>query len=280
MEIKQLEYYRAVVECGSISKAAGRLHMSQPPLSYQMKQLEAELGVQLFERGPRQILLTQAGQVFYERAIGILNLSAAAIQETSRISAGRTLHLGITSTASPLILPYISRFSALYPDVRYEIHDGTTFEMQQLLEHHIVDIATMRTPISLSDVCTRHVTTEPMIAADLSFSSAEGITLSSLSKRPLILYRRYRELILQTFHDHALTPDIFCECDDARTALAWAEEGLGTAIFPCSMKPLCTRTATRTIKAPELETEIFLAWKKSRHEAELLKPFLALFDSV
>ena len=58
MEIKQLEYYRAVVECGSISKAAGRLHMSQPPLSYQMKQLEAELGVQLFERGPRQLLLT------------------------------------------------------------------------------------------------------------------------------------------------------------------------------------------------------------------------------
>ena len=157
------------------------------------------------------------------------------------------------------MLPYITRFSKKHPEVRYEIYDGTTFEMQKLLEHHIVDIATMRTPVHLHDVCKQHVTTEPMIAAGTSFDHQnKSISLSELGTHPLILYRRYRDLILQTFRDHDIFPFVFCECDDARTALVWAESGMGTAIFPLSMRPLCRLASTCVIDAPELETEIFL----------------------
>ncbi len=75
MDFKQLEYFKAIVEEGTISAAARRLHMSQPPLSYQMKMLEEELQVQLFLRGTKRITLTEAGKVLYERAGSLLTMT-------------------------------------------------------------------------------------------------------------------------------------------------------------------------------------------------------------
>ena len=74
MEIKQLEYFRAIVDEGNVSAAARALHMTQPPLSYQMKMLEEELQVQLFIRGTKRITLTEAGKVLYARAVSYTHL--------------------------------------------------------------------------------------------------------------------------------------------------------------------------------------------------------------
>ena len=74
MNLKQMEYFVAIVNEGNISTAAKSLHISQPPLSAQMKLLEDELGVVLFERGSRSIFLTEAGKIFYEKALHILHL--------------------------------------------------------------------------------------------------------------------------------------------------------------------------------------------------------------
>lgn len=78
MELRQLSYFTTIVNEGNISQAAKKLNISQPPLSHQMKLLEAELGVTLFERGSRRIRLTPAGKTFYDRALAILDLSQAA----------------------------------------------------------------------------------------------------------------------------------------------------------------------------------------------------------
>ena len=82
MELRQLSYFTTIVNEGNISQAAKKLNISQPPLSHQMKLLEAELGVTLFERGSRRIRLTPAGKTFYDRALAILDLSQAARTET------------------------------------------------------------------------------------------------------------------------------------------------------------------------------------------------------
>ena len=83
MEIRQLEYFREIATTGSINEAARRLNMSQPPLSYQMKQLEAELNVTLFERTRTGVTLTEAGKLLYERAENLLNFVSSTRQEVA-----------------------------------------------------------------------------------------------------------------------------------------------------------------------------------------------------
>ena len=84
MEIRQLRMFREVVDAGSISEAARRMNLSQPPLSYHMKMLEQELGVTLFHRGKKNIELTPAGRLLYERAETMLSLESAVSREVSK----------------------------------------------------------------------------------------------------------------------------------------------------------------------------------------------------
>ena len=115
MEIKQLEYFRAIVEAGSISGAARALHMTQPPLSYQIKMLEEELQVSLFLRGTKKITLTEAGKTLYEQAGKILTLTDLTKSEVIKSSQAATLHIGMTPSTVPMMSDYLLQFSRLYP---------------------------------------------------------------------------------------------------------------------------------------------------------------------
>lgn len=81
MDIKQMIYFKTIVEEGTISKAAQTLHMAQPPLSMQLKQLEDELGVTLLKRGHRKVELTQAGKIFYKRSLQMISLNEMTFHE-------------------------------------------------------------------------------------------------------------------------------------------------------------------------------------------------------
>ena len=123
MDIRKLQYFTAIVDEGSITGAAKRLHMSQPPLSTQMKLLEEELGVILFDRGSRNIQLTDAGKLLYNRAHAILELSEAAVQELKDFGNGLsgTLRLGmISSAATGTVCGWMKEFAEKYPAVRDE----------------------------------------------------------------------------------------------------------------------------------------------------------------
>ena len=104
MNLKQMEYFTAIVSEGSISGAARALHVSQPPLSAQMRLLEEELGATLFERGSRSIQLTEAGRLFYARAQSILDLTSGAKKDIERLGQGLlgTLRLGMISSVESL----------------------------------------------------------------------------------------------------------------------------------------------------------------------------------
>lgn len=101
MDVKQLEYFRAIVDAGTISGAARVLHMTQPPLSYQVKMLEEELQVQLFLRGTKKITLTEAGKTLYDRAGSLLTMADITKREVIKASQAATIHIGFTpSTVS------------------------------------------------------------------------------------------------------------------------------------------------------------------------------------
>ena len=98
MELRQLEYFRVIAETESIHEAARRLNMSQPPLSYQLKQLEAELNVTLFERTRQGVRLTEAGKLLYDRSANLLEYVKSTELEVAKVGKKRVLRLGITPT--------------------------------------------------------------------------------------------------------------------------------------------------------------------------------------
>ena len=149
MEIRQLEYFHEIAATGSIHEAARRLNMSQPPLSYQIKQLEAELNVKLFERTRAGVTLTEAGKLLYDRTENILSYVRSTELEVSKAGKKQVLRIGITPTTVTTIMPYISRFSRENCDVNFEVRDAITFTLLNYLMDGIIDVSVVRTPIKL-----------------------------------------------------------------------------------------------------------------------------------
>lgn len=277
MEIRQLEYFRKIAETGSINAAAKLLNMSQPPLSYQLKLLEEELDVRLFDRSRQGVSLTEAGKLLYQRSGELLQFADSAKFEVTQTGRRQVLRLGMTSTTVGPILPKIAAFTKAHPDVSFEVHDGSTFSMMDLLLRGILDVSVVRTPVQLDKVAHTVLCEEPMIAVSRPGSGERGdIRLTALTQVPLILYRRYERFILDAFHAQNLEPNVLCVCDDARDAMQWAEQGLATAIFPKSMEDLCRALTIRPIAEASLKTKILLIWHSEKAPRPLVQDFLRI----
>lgn len=274
MGLRQLEYFREIASTGSINEAARHLNMSQPPLSYQIRQLENELNVKLFDRTSKGVTLTEAGKLLYDRSGNLLEYARSTELEVSKTGKKRILRIGLTPTTVDTIMPYISQFSKKNPDVNFEVHDGITYSLYQYLLDGIIDISVARTPLRLDEVSYTELCSEPMIAVSAPENTASSLKLADLLHRPLILYRRYEELIMNTFHAQNMNPDIFCVCDDPRGAMLWAKENLATAIFPQSMASLCDGLCIQELDEPDLVTKILLIWAKGKKPVPLVQEFL------
>ena len=279
MEIRQLEYFHEIAATGSINEAARRLNMSQPPLSYQIKQLEAELKVKLFERTRAGVTLTEAGKLLYDRTENILSYVRSTELEVSKAGKKQVLRIGITPTTVTTIMPYISRFSRENCDVNFEVRDAITFTLLNYLMDGIIDVSVVRTPIKLEGLNYLELDEEPMIAVlppeiPENETKKEGISLKELTGCPLIIYRRYEEFLMKAFGEKNLQPDIFCVCDDPRGAMLWAKEDLATAIFPQSMASLCDGLCIQELDEPDLITKILLIWAKGKKPVPLVQEFL------
>lgn len=283
MEIRQLEYFHEIAATGSINEAARRLNMSQPPLSYQIKQLETELKVKLFERTRAGVTLTEAGKLLYDRTENILSYVRSTELEVSKAGKKQVLRIGITPTTVTTIMPYISRFSRENCDVNFEVRDAITFTLLNYLMDGIIDVSVVRTPIKLEGLNYLELDEEPMIAVlppeiPENETKKEGISLKELTGCPLIIYRRYEEFLMKAFGEKNLQPDIFCVCDDPRDAMLWVQEGLATAVFPRSMEDLCIDLPIRIIEEEKLKTRILLAWKKDRRPSAVMQDFINICE--
>ena len=278
MDLRQLEYFREIADTGSINEAARRLNMSQPPLSYQLRLLEEELGVRLFERSSQGVTLTEAGTLLYSRAGELLSYAGSTKQEVERFGRRRILRLGLTSSTVAPMMPFIAEYARHNPEASFEIHDGTTFSLFTSLMEGIIDVSVVRTPLRLDEVEHKLLCTEPMIAVSApgenTGRACGRIALAELTGRPLIVYRRYEKLITDAFAAHALEAEFFCVCDDARGAVLWAKAGLATAILPASMSSLCTELDIREIDEKALETQILLIWRKGRKPLPAVQDFI------
>lgn len=284
MDIRQLRYFLTLAEEEQITSASKKLHMSQPPLSIQLKQLETELGVTLFERGSRKIQLTEAGELLRNKAEQILKLTEATEKELKDFNNGMvgTLSIGAVSTSGSALLPdRIKNFRHKYPNVKFEIWEGNTFRILEILNSGVIELGIVRTPFNMDDFNSICLEKEPMVAAYNTpyHDIPSSLSLSQLSEKPLIIYKRFEKLLSETFHNNDIKPDIICKTEDSRTALLWADSGLGFAIVPRSAVKLIRSSNIRysEIQEPSLITQIAAIWLKNRYLSTAAKNLLKTF---
>ena len=244
MTLKQLQYFVTVVKEGSMTAAARRLFMSQPPLSAQMKLLEEEFGCVLFDRGARQIKLTPAGHLLYEHALTILELNRITREEMLSLSKKEreTIRIGIVSSlVCSQAFPWIQDFSAGHPGLRFEITEGNTYELLKKLSSDALHMAIVRSPFSEEGLTCKTLAADAIAAIgrpEYFQEDISSVSLRRLAQKPLIVYRRWEPFLSGLFLEHGLTPDYFCINDDARTTLHFAQKGMGIGLAPQSVFPL------------------------------------------
>jgi hypothetical protein len=170
----------------------------------------------------------EAGKTLYDRAGSLLTMADITKREVIKASQAATIHIGFTPSTVSMMSDYLIRFSTSHPDIRFDIHEGSTFTLREQLENGVVDITTLRTPIVLKGCESRTLMQEKLLAMAAAGNpvlekNKDGITLEELSEQKLILSHRYRSYLLSAFEKKGLLCDIYCECEDARTAMTLAE---------------------------------------------------------
>ena len=246
MDIKQLHYFTTVVEEKTVTAAAEKLHMTQPPLTMQLHALESELGCKLFERKGRTLSLTDAGQHMYRRALEIIGMCDNAQREMKDYRNGTvgTLRIGvISSVQGTLFTKILKEYHDRYPNIKISVFSANTYQLLEKLQNREIDTAITRTPFSAAKLHAEYIRTEEIHAIGKSefFGKAAAggtdITLAELARLPLIIYRRWQKVIESVFESAVLSPNICCVNDDARMTLLLALNGLGVGLLHPSAIP-------------------------------------------
>jgi DNA-binding transcriptional LysR family regulator len=250
VELRQLRYFAAIVEEGGFSRAAERLHVSQPPLSTQIRNLENELGVQLLERSNRGVVLTTAGAVFYDEVQAVLARLEHArqkVQQTDRGDIGM-LSIGFVSIADYGILPpALKSFRARFPRVEVQLHELTTDAQIRELRAARLDLGIALAPVDEADLAFKGVMREELVlAAPAGDPAAKGdgpIRLRSLSKASFIVPPRevasgLYDLTISHCHASGFAPQITQHARQMQTVIGLVSSGMGIALVPSSVRNL------------------------------------------
>lgn len=293
LDIKQLRYFYTIAEQGQITRAAKKLHMAQPPLSQQLKRLEEELGVILFERNGRNMELTQAGLVLYKKAERIL-LEIEEIKteviETSKGLRGK-LSIGIVKTCFSYLPERVRMFRDVYPSVTFSLREGDSYTIEQLIKSRESEVGIVRLPIEMKAFSKIALPKEPFVVVIPSntpgFLSKKSIKMNELKDIPLLLLHRISgvgqfEIVLQECRQHGFEPNVICECPDVSMLLSLVTAGVGATIIPKSSLtsfPL-PNLQTLEIEDSTLYSESAIIWLKDRHLSKQAKRFIETFETI
>lgn len=249
MELQQLRYFVAVAETEHVARAAERLHISQSPLSRQIRQLEAHLGLQLFERVRQRVRLTPAGREFLAEARDLL-AQAGRVEERAR-QAGKgemcSLSLGYCEGVvhNGLLPAALRKFRMNCPHVSLKLMAMRSGEQAEALERSLIDIAFVYNPPEPNPVLARRLLTrEPFVLAladDHPLAARRRIMPRHLDGMPWIalpkaLNPAARERFLAACAASGFTPDIQFEVAQVSTTLGLVSAGLGAAVMQASMQ--------------------------------------------
>lgn len=244
MELRQLRYFLAVAQELHFGRAAERAHIEQSPLSRQIRQLEAELGVTLFLRNKHRVELTDAGRALLPEAQAILDATEHARRAVLRAEEGMIGRLTIAYTNLAMYSPFpriLAEYRRQYPQVEVELRDSvlTPAQIDALVERR-VDLGVLRPPVRDKEIGLLTVAHEKLIAAlpvGHRLAARDRIAMQDLAQENFISFDRklnsaLQTLVLRMCQDAGFQPNIHQAVGDIPSMLALVSAGMGVALVP------------------------------------------------
>jgi DNA-binding transcriptional LysR family regulator len=281
---RQLEYFRAVARELHFTRAAESLHIAQPALSQQIRKLERQLGLTLFERDRHRVQITPAGAALLEHAERIL-ADMAAVEEEMRDWAGGVrgrVRVGTARGVVAQLAPMLAGFGAEHPGVDVELREETTDEMLAELDAGRLDVATLAAlpPLAEGSLHTHSLGSEELVLVTATggpLARRDRIRLAALDGADLVLYgpgSAMRAIIVSALAAEGVAPRVRFETREYRTARILASAGLAAAIVPRSIAEEPGHPVDIVRLDPELTWTPWLAWSARRRPAPALAAFI------
>ena len=249
MDLRQLACFVTVAEELHFGRAAARLHMTQPPLSRQIQQLEQHMGVALFERSSRVVHLTVAGRSFLRDARHLLASAQHAVQAAQRSSSGADGHLrlGFTAVAAYRLMPaWVKRAASLLPGVSIDLQEMVSTELARALVAAELDVVLTRQVPRHQGLASQLVEREPMVLAlphDSPLAEDASVSLQALDGQRLVAYsstasRYFHERVSGALSLAGVAPRVVQNASQTHTLVALVRAGIGVGIVPDSAREL------------------------------------------
>ena len=274
MELRHLKYFKTVAEELHFGKAAARLNMQQPPLSIQIRQLEEEIGVQLFHRTKRSVSLTQEGEVFLERIYQLFDNLEDAINTVQMIKRGESgkIIIGFIATAAFDILPnIIKQYRKEYPSVQVILKQLTSAEQIKSLQNGTIHVGIVSEPPENDEFSLQILRQEQLIIAlpkeHPLTTEISPIELINFSNDSFIMTSRkanqvHYDGIINCCFQAGFSPKIVQETEEVSTVISLVSAGIGVALVSSSIQLLLQNEVVyRKIKNPSFSTVTALVWK-------------------
>ena len=246
MELRQIRSFLSVAETLHFGRTAELIHISQPALSLQIRALEEEVGVRLFERNRRKTTLTAAGAAFRDDAAAALSQLEQAIRRARLAANGKLglLRIGFISTAgSELVADIVRQFGELYPEVEVSLRNILTAEQVQMLESGSLDVGFLRLPIgghSALDVVTVHRERFVLVVpSSHKLAERKRVRLREVVGEDFVMYERtyapgFHDLIYGIFRDARIAPNVSQTAVEIPMLISLVASGMGISILPAS----------------------------------------------
>jgi len=287
MDLRRLRYFVVVAEESSFSRAAERLHIAQPPLSHQIKQLEQELGVRLFERSNRGVWLTEAGALLLEEARRIfvqLDQTVRAVRRVGHGQVGR-LTLGfVPSSSNEALPPILHAFRERVPGVELFLREMRPDRVVQRLHERQIDVGFVYLPLNDPSLEIECITRESLVVAlpeAHPLASKGRVELQALAEESFILPARYQRMpglygqVTEACRQAGFTPNaVQKDVWLMQTIVGLVAGGIGVALVPCSLQNIPRRgVAYKPIRGLSPTVELGMIWRRD-DPTVVLNPFL------
>jgi len=287
MDLRQIRYFLTVAEERNITRAAERLHLSQPPLSRALMDLEEELGCTLIIRGKRHVTLTPEGLALKRRGEQILALADIAKTEITDVKKGLsgTLYLGhVDSNGPSLAAEWISSFKKEYPNVTYNLWCGTVDDLTYRMKSGLLELAITMTPLNTEQLDGITVYSDTWAAIipgshPLAKSKKQVVTLKDIVDTDLIISSRHsrEEEIRSWFEKYTgQEPRFIVKTAHSSNASKLVDQNIGIAIFPASVAKNISADSNVVVKTikPEVNVDYVLSWDKEKMPSALASKFI------
>ncbi len=283
MELRHLRYFVAVARERNFTRAAEQLHIAQPPLSRQVQQLEDELGIDLIEAGSRPLRLSEAGRLFYEQAVQVLERVDEMKTMITRLHAAERSRFSMGFVASTLYgkLPTVIRsYRAARPAVELTLLEMTSVEQIAALKEGRIDVGFGRIPLDDPALDRQLLRNEKLIAAvpegHTLLRPDRALSLADLAVLPLIVYPKaprpsYADQVLSLFREARLKPPFVHEVRELQTALGLVAADEGICLVPASIETLRRdNVAYRRLNAVHAVSPIIMSSRKGDRSPEIV----------